>query len=135
LRAYSTAVVAAALGISRRWLDTVVAANRIPGVEPARQGRSRAISPRAIVTIAVALELIESLAIPMMAALDLATRLIVHGEHRASPRISIHLDVAAIERRVASRLGDAVESNPPTRRGRPPRRHRPNAGRPDHNGA
>jgi hypothetical protein len=124
LRAYSTPVVANALGVSRRWLDTVVAAGRIPGVHPDRQGKSRAITPRAIVTIAIAAEFVERLGASLPAALDLATILVQHGSHRLTPEMSIHIDVGAVERRITFRLGDAVEANPPAPRGRPPRRAR-----------
>ena len=122
MRAYSTAVVATALGVTRRWLDTVAAASRIPGVRPARQGKSRAITPQAIVTIAVAMELAERLGASLPFALDVAGELVEHGVYRPIPELVVHLDVAAIERRVAVRLAEAVEANPPARRGRPARR-------------
>ena len=125
MRAYSTAVVATALGVTRRWLDTVVATNRVPGVHPARQGKSRAITPRAIVTIAVAIELTEQLGATLPSALELAGRLVDGGEYRPTPELLMRLDVVAIERRIARRLADAVDANPPARRGRPPRKTQP----------
>ncbi len=96
--------------------------DRIPGVRSARQGKSRAIGPRAIVTIAVALELTEHLGVSLPAAIETAARLVEQGEHQPTPELAIRLDVAAVERRIALRLADAVEANPPARRGRPPRR-------------
>ena len=120
MRAYSTAVVATALGVNRRWLDALVAGSRIPGVQPDRQGKSRAIAPRTIVVIATAMELAEHLGASLPDALQLAGRLVDRGRHRPTPEITIEIDVASIERRVALRLADAVEANPPARRGRPP---------------
>ena len=122
MRAYSTAVVATALGVSRRWLDLVVASNQLPGTQPDRQGKSRAFTPGAVVAIAIAIELAERLGTPLPIALDLATKLARDGEHRPSPELLLRLDVGAIERRVAHELSDAVEANPSPRRGRPPRR-------------
>ena len=127
MRAYNTAVVASVLGVTSRWLDTVVATSRIPGVQPARQGKSRAITPRAIVTIAVAIELTQQLGAALPSALDLARHLVDGGEYRPTPELLLRLDVDAIERRIALRLADAVDAHPPARRGRPPR-HPPPAG-------
>ena len=114
--------MATALGVSRKWLDQVVAADRIPGVQPHRQGKSRAITPRAIVTIAVAVDLADRFGASLPTALDLATVLVKQGTHSLTAEMSIQLDVGAVERRITLRLADAVEANPPARRGRPPRR-------------
>ena len=122
MRAYSTAVVATALGVSRHWLDAVVAAGRIPGVQPDRQGRSRAFGPSAVVAIAIALDLTEHLGTSLPVALGIAAELVAHGAYAPLPELSITLDVRAIERRVAVQLSGAVEASPPARRGRPPKR-------------
>jgi hypothetical protein len=122
MRAYSSAVVANALGVDRRWLDGVVAQNRIEGVRRERQGVSRAISPAAVLTIAIAIELMEALHAPVTSALDLAKSVII-GDGGCSPSsdVRLHVDTVAIERRIAARLTEAVEAHPPPRRGRPPR--------------
>jgi len=93
-------------------------------VPPYRQGKSRAIPPTAVLTVAVAMELTEHLGIPLLVALDLAGALRHTGEHSPAEGLFIRLDVAAMERRVALRLNEAVEANPPPRRGRPPRSKR-----------
>lgn len=121
MRAYSTAVVADALGVTRGWLDGVIAMDRLAGVRPDRQGKSRAIPPRVVLTIAIAIQLNEWLGTPIAMALDLAEALIESGEHRPAPGLAISLDVAAIERRIARRLTEALEENPPAPRGRPAR--------------
>ena len=123
MRAYSTVVAAAALRVERRWLDDVVVEHRIEGVQRQHQGVSRAISPAAVLTIAVALELMGSMAMPVARALHLAGALLGGGgQCSLADGLVIQLDVGAIERRMASRLTEAVESHPPPRRGRPPRR-------------
>jgi hypothetical protein len=121
LRAYSTAVVANALKVDTRWLDSIIAQNHIDGVQRERQGVSRAISPAAVLTIGVAMELMEALRIPIAGALDLARLLLVDaGEHSPAEGIVLRVDVHAIERRMAGRLTEAVEAHPPPKRGRPP---------------
>ncbi len=121
MRAYSSIVVANALGVDPRWLDSVVVQHRIAGVNRERQGVSRAISPSAVITIAVAIALIEALHLPIGAALELAASLISGGgDHTPAEGMSIHVDVSAIERRISARLAEAVEAHPPPRRGRPP---------------
>jgi hypothetical protein len=124
LRAYSTAVVANALDVDRRWLDGLIASNRLDSLRPQRQGKSRAIPPRVVLTIAIAMELIEGVGASLPTALALAAELIGTGEHSPTEGLLLRVDVAAIERRIAQRLNDAVEAHPPARRGRPPRRAR-----------
>jgi hypothetical protein len=122
MRAYSTAVVASALRVDRRWLDTVIADHSIDGVRRERQGVSRAISPDAVLTLAVAIELMEALQVPAGSALRFARALLLDaGEHSPARGVVLHVDVPAIERRMAARLTEAVEAHPPPRRGRPPR--------------
>ena len=121
MRAYSTTVVANALGVDRRWLDSVIAQNHIDGVQSERQGVSRAISPAAVLTIAVAMELMEALQTPIAGALHLAKSLLLDaGEHSPAEGMTLRVDVHSIERRMAGRLTEAVEAHPPPRRGRPP---------------
>ncbi len=74
-----------------------------------------------MLTIAVAMVLNEALGTPVPLALDLAAALLRSGEHTPVGGLVIRIDVATIERRIAARLNEAVEANPPARRGRPPR--------------
>ena len=122
MRAYSSAVVANALEVDRRWLDAVIAQNHIAGVQRERQGVSRAISPAAVLTIAVAIELMQALQTPVAGALHLAKALLLDaGEHSPAAGMTVRIDIHAIERRMAARLAEAVDAHPPPRRGRPPR--------------
>ena len=114
-------MVASALGVERRWLDAVVVRHRIEGVIRERQGVSRTITPTAVVTIAVALVLVEALRVPIGLALELAASLVRDGgEHAPAAGVMLRVNVSAIERRISARLTEAVESHPPPRRGRRP---------------
>jgi len=108
------------LGVERRWLDTTIAQNEIDGVRRERQGISRAISPSAVLVLAVALRLIDALQMPVSRALTLARSLVVDaGTHSPARELTVHVDVAEFERRMAVRLAEAVATHPPPRRGRP----------------
>lgn len=124
MRAYTVSIVATAIGVDRRWVDNVLSLHQIDGVQRQRQGVSRAVAPTAVLTIAIALELTKVLGAPMAVALELANSVIATGEHSPAPGVNLRIDVAAIERRLAARLADAVETHPPKRRGRPPRARR-----------
>ena len=114
-------MVANALGVDRRWLDSTVAQYRIEGVQRERQGVSRAFSPTAVLTIAIALDLMDAMGVPAARSLDLAVSLLIGaGEHSPANGIVLRVDVSGIERRMAARLTEAVEAHPPPRRGRPP---------------
>ena len=121
MRAYSLAVAAAALDVDRKWLDNVLTQHDLDGVQRERQGVSRSIAPRAIVTIAVAIVVSRAFGGPLGRALALASELIENGDHAPVPDLSLRVDVPAIERRLAARLVESVEAHPPARRGRPPR--------------
>ena len=120
MRAYSVSVVARAMGVDRRWVDNVVTLHRIDGVRRERQGVSRAISPLAVMTMTIALDLSTALGSPIGAALEVARHLVVTGEHTFDSGVIVQVDLTNIERRLASRLAEAVETHPPARRGRPP---------------
>jgi hypothetical protein len=114
-------VVAEALGIERRRLDKLVGYHVVDGVRRERQGVSRAFSPASVVTIAVAIELMERLDMAGSRAFTVAHALVAGGgEHSAGNGITLWVDVRTVERRIAERLADAVATHPPPRRGRPP---------------
>ncbi|HUF26656.1 MAG TPA: hypothetical protein VMM18_06715 [Gemmatimonadaceae bacterium] len=104
-----------------KWLDNLLSHHRVHGVLSIRQGVRRRISAEAVTTIAVALELMRALGLPTGRALAMAPELIAgRGEHHWTPLLSVHIDLARIERELADRLAEAAEAAPPRRRGRPP---------------
>jgi hypothetical protein len=122
MRAYTVATVAISLDVSRKWLDNTLSHNRIDGVVQARQGVSRKLSPQAVLTLHIALRLVESLEMPLRKALALANEL---GRNKQtagyflSPGLSINLDLNQSVQEITHRLARAVEITPLPRRGRP----------------
>jgi hypothetical protein len=122
MRAYTVATVAITLNVSRKWLDNALSHNRVEGVVQARQGVSRKLSPHAVLTLHIALLLVEHLEMPLGRALSLATKLAQPAEsggHILSQGLSIVLDLDQATELVAQRLSRAVEITPLPRRGRP----------------
>jgi hypothetical protein len=122
MRAYTVATVAISLDVSRKWLDNTLSHNRIDGVVQARQGVSRKLSPQAVLTLHIALRLVESLEMPLRKALALANELGRNkqmGGYFLSPGLSINLDLNQSVQEITHRLARAVEITPLPRRGRP----------------
>jgi hypothetical protein len=124
MRAYTVATVALSLSVSSKWLDNTLSHNRIDGVIQAHQGVSRKLSPHAVLTLHIALRLIEDLEMPLKRALELAGHLARSGRsggvYPLSRGLSITLDVDESTEHVNLRLAQAVEITPLPRRGRPP---------------
>jgi hypothetical protein len=140
-RTYTPALVALALEVHPKWLDNVLSHHAVPGVAGGRQGRTRAIAPSAVLTLAVALLLMRDLGAPIARALQAAASLVAGRregdasqreapsatasgvtEMALGPELRLRLDLAAVERRLARRLVEASEGWGPRRRGRPPGR-------------
>lgn len=124
-RSYDAAAAALALNIPFKWVDNLLSRHRIPGVEQSAQGSTRRLSPAAILRLEVIRLLNEDLGLPVTRAVSFAERLcsapggsvaIGHGAGQ------LMVDLPGIDRRLAARLADAVESAPRRTRGRPPRR-------------
>ena len=128
MRAYTVATVAVTLNVPLKWIDNVITHHWLPGVTRARQGIPRRLTQRAVVVLAVALDLIQNLRLPLGRALKLADDLVGtegrEARHRLSPASAIHvtLDLVEAESRIAAQLAHAVEIAPVPRRGRPPGR-------------
>lgn len=121
-RVYNVAAAALALGVSRKTLDNLLSRHRIPGLAGGRQGRTRKLAPDMLLLMAVALELASGTGLPLGRALQLA-QAALSGHDSAvevAPGIRLILDRASLERRLGSRLREAVEVAIPPRRGRPP---------------
>ncbi|HZI51858.1 MAG TPA: hypothetical protein VFE29_08535 [Terriglobia bacterium] len=125
MRAYTVAAVAVTLKVSPKWIDNVLSHHRIDGVSRTRQGVSRRLTPKAVTTLEIALQLLRSASLPVARALEIAHALAQSEENPArvslSSSVAIVVDVASINAETARRLADAVEITPRPRRGRPPR--------------
>ncbi|MBA2686815.1 MAG: hypothetical protein H0U64_01820 [Gemmatimonadaceae bacterium] len=82
---------------------------------------SRTVPYAALRTIAIALDLITELQVPLPQALIWGARLSGGGSPARGVRIEIALDLEALDRRLLDRLAYAVEVAPVPRRGRPPK--------------
>lgn len=124
MRAYTVAAAAVSLGISPKALDNVLVRYEIAGVSRARQGVSRRLTARAILSLDIAFRLARSSAMPIGRALQLASR-VLHDEKaiiELEQGISLSFDVSRLRLDLDSRLAEAVEMAPAPRRGRPPAR-------------
>ena len=126
-RSYSVSTAQLVLNAPTKWVDNVLTHHEVPGVARGRQGLSRGLPPRALLVLGVALEMIRELRMPIGAAIARATALCDDPtrEVHVTTEITLRVDVAAIEQRLARRLLEATEVAGARRRGRPPRRRRP----------
>jgi hypothetical protein len=125
LRAYTVAAVAVTLKVPVKWIDNVLSHHTVSGVSQTRQGVSRKLTPQAVTTLEIALQLLRSIALPLGRALEIAHALVQSGETPArlslSSSVALVVDVSAITADTSRRLADAVEIAPRPKRGRPPR--------------
>ena len=126
MRAYTVATAAVTLRMPEKWLDNVLSQNRVDGVIRKRQGVSRRLTPKAVLTLDIAARLARTLGATMPAALRLAHQLVEQGTERAEidagEGLSLTLELQVIERDLMERLAHAVEIAPSPQRGRPRRK-------------
>nr|MCU0623251.1 hypothetical protein [Gemmatimonadaceae bacterium] len=103
-----------------QWLDSLLARHEVVGVASETQGVRRTVSDEAMVTLAIVRDLTHELGIPTARAIRVAESATSDGRYRAGT-VTLHLDRAAVARRLAPHVADAVERVVPRRRGRPPR--------------
>ena len=126
MRTHTVATVALTLNTSAKWIDNVLSHHELPGVTRARQGIPRRLNERAVLVLAIALDLASSLRLPLRPAIAIAGQLADTdgpvGRHRPDPGSSIELTVNLDEvaQDLARRLARAAEIAPTPRRGRPP---------------
>ena len=120
MRVYDVAVASLALGVERKWLDNLLAQHEITGVEHVTRGVSRRLSVQALVTAAAVRDLHRDLGLAVVRAVEIAEEAARAPHHRLqlSPALSVHLDLATIERDLEHRLVHAMEISIPRRRGR-----------------
>ena len=126
MRAYTVATAAVTLRMPEKWLDNILSQNQIDGVVSKHQGVARRLSPKAVLTVEIAVRLARALGATMPAALRLARELIQQGTDPAridaGDGLSLSLDVRRTERDLMDRLAHAVEITPSPQRGRPRRK-------------
>lgn len=126
MRAYTVATAAVTLRMPEKWLDNVLSQNPVDGVVRKRQGVARRLTPKAVLTLEVAVRLVRSLGTPMPSALRLARELLrQEGDQAqidAGEGLRLSMDVRQLERELTERLAYAVEIAPSPQRGRPRRK-------------
>lgn len=126
MRAYTVATTAVTLRMPEKWLDNVLSQNAVEGVIRKRQGVSRRLTPKAILTLEVAARLIRTLGVTMPTALRLTRQLMEQKAERAEiaagEGLSLSLDLRQVESDLLERLAHAVEIAPSPTRGRPRRK-------------
>jgi hypothetical protein len=121
MRAYTVATTAVTLKVPVKWVDNVLSHNRVPGVSRNRQGVSRKLTYRAILTLEVALKIARTFSSTLPRSLELAALLLANRESPVNigDGLSLAIDYRELESDLASRLDHAVEVTPLPRRGRP----------------
>ncbi|MDB4887765.1 MAG: hypothetical protein JWN79_3203 [Gemmatimonadetes bacterium] len=124
MRTYDVAVASLAVGAPPKWTDNVLSHHAVPGVVMHERGVTRKIPHAALLHLAVARTLHADLGLGVREALALAGELLRDDSAtvHAGGHLRVTLDRPALERDLALRLRDALESAPTPRRGRPPRR-------------
>jgi hypothetical protein len=120
---YNCSSVAAALGVSAKWLDNLLSHNDLSGVHKARQGVARRLSTEAVATIAIANLLNTHANVPIPTGLKIATQLLESPSHSLSlgDALSLSLDRPTLAQLLTHHIASAVEITPTPRRGRPKR--------------
>ena len=122
-RSYDVAAASLAVGAPIKWVDNLLSRHSVDGVDQGGQGTTRRLAPRAVLRIAVIRILVDSLGLSVARALPIAERICASPAHAADlgdEMGAITVDIPRLERQLAGRLADAVESAPRRARGRPP---------------
>ena len=122
-RAYTVATAALALQVSTKWVDNILSHHEVQGVSQAKQGVARRLSVESLIVLAIALLLIQDLAVPAGNALNIASQLIEsRGAVTLPSGVQIQINIDHATRELLQRLENAVEVAPLPRRGRPPQK-------------
>jgi hypothetical protein len=120
---YDVAAAAEALGVPAKQVDNILSRNSLPGVEHKRRGVTRRIAPDAVVTLRVALEIGDTLGLPVPAALEVARTILENGGTMKLGHFGhVTVDIDALRASTIARLDSAVETVGRRVRGRPTRR-------------
>jgi hypothetical protein len=123
-RAYTLGTAALALSASAKWLDNALSHFRVVGVQQARQGIARRLTIESLLTLSVAIALVDQLQIPLGRAIEISEQLNRTGGDGSlalSDTLDISVDLTTLRTQLLERLEHAVEIAPIPRRGRPPK--------------
>jgi hypothetical protein len=121
-RAYTITTAALALRMPLKWLDNTLSHHKVSGIQQQRQGVARRLTIDGLLTLAVAIVLINDLAIPLLGALQIADKLIRNGgRYTSAEGVDLQLHLETLKARLFERLENAVEIAPVPKRGRPPK--------------
>jgi len=120
-RAYTVATAALALGVSAKWIDNILAHNKLQGIRQERQGIARHLSIEGLMILGLTALLNTELGLPAAEAIRVAEEMSkTNGQYFARRGLSVQIDLASFQARLLERLETAVEIAPVPRRGRPP---------------
>ena len=122
MRSYDVAITSLAIDAPQKWTDNLLSHHGISTVISAKRGVSRRITPPALILLALTRQLHTELGIGVGDALSIATALLTSENNSVLEKghLRLSFDRAALERTLATRLGEALEFAPTRRRGRPP---------------
>ena len=110
-----------------KWVDNLLSKFDVPGVEGAKQGLSRRISPDGVYHVALIRLLNKDLGLSVTTAVRLAAQMLSAEDGRVwlGDGLELRLDLARFRSELDAAIAEGVESVAPARRGRPPRASNP----------
>ena len=127
MRLYSVAVASLAVDAPVKWTDNLIAHHDIPDVRCRARGAARGVSWAGLVRIALVRELHVALGCGVREAVALADALLrsPEGNLKVGSWSTLAFNRVVLEQDLQRRLGEALESAPRPRRGRPARQAAP----------
>ena len=127
MKSITTATAAAAIGVSRKRLDNILAREARRLLPAGRHGRSRRVSIAVVEVIGLGLVLSRDLGSPISKSLGLAERLLAssgNGVLGLGTLGHLAFDVVKFRRAIEHAVAESIEQTPTPSRGRPRvRRH------------
>jgi hypothetical protein len=125
-RSYNVRITALTLGVTAKWVDNVMSHYSVLGVEHGTRGIERKVGDDTLLALAICRILSSELGVPLANAVSIANRVASSrrealGNFEAAAGLKLQFSLDDIERRIRSRLPDAIESAAHVRRGRPRR--------------
>jgi len=124
LKFITTATAAAAIGVSRKRLDNILAREAKGLLPPGAHGRSRRVSIDTVEVVALGLLLCRDLGAPISRSLALAAKLLSlppSAGLQVGTLGQLHFDVKTLRRTIDDAVQESIEQTPTPRRGRPRR--------------